>query len=382
MDIRELLEAYKKIDFDAMEDETGLNEEKKPEIKKAEYKEIKPKKPETEKVKGIAEEVNNEEEESIDEDIESFSNKLDNATRDLKDLIKDLQKTNESLEMNEVSDQLVDKALGKAQREVIKGKMIDDKELENKGKKHLKGLKKQAEKREKRKCESLNEFYDVTGMDSIEMELVSFGKGEDEIERFELDGVEFYRLGDEDLQNAVDMCIEEEFFPEWQEQGLSSYNVDSIKYDEEEGKGTVYVGLFWDDLDESLNETKNSYRSFVKDYIEKHPECKDKKVNDIYFDIADAWKENKEADYPLFIFKDNVIKYIKTFLKNKNESLNEDVVAKFDGGKHEIVKCKEGYFNRYNIKEGKARFTTNCVESLPTALRALKKRFPKAEEDK
>ena len=314
MDIRELLEAYKKIDFDAMEDETGLNEEKKPEIKKAEYKEIKPKKPETEKVKGIAEEVNNEEEESIDEDIESFSNKLDNATRDLKDLIKDLQKTNESLEMNEVSDQLVDKALGKAQREVIKGKMTDDKELENKGKKHLKGLKKQAEKREKRKCESLNEFYDVTGMDSIEMELVSFGKGEDEIERFELDGVEFYRLGDEDLQNAVDMCIEEEFFPEWQEQGLSSYNVDSIKYDEEEGKGTVYVGLFWDD--------------------------------------------------------------------DLDESLNEDVVAKFDGGKHEIVKCKEGYFNRYNIKEGKARFTTKCVESLPTALGALKKRFPKAEEDK
>lgn len=216
MNIRELLEAYKKIDFDTMEDETGLNEEKKPEIKKAEYKEIKPKKPETEKVKGIAEEVNNEEEESIDEDIESFSNKLDNATRDLKDLIKDLQKTNESLEMNEVSDELVDKALGKAQREVIKGKMTDDKELENKGKKHLKGLKKQAEKREKRKC----------------------------------------------------------------------------------------------------------------------------------------------------------------------ESLHEDVVAKFDGGKHEIVKCKEGYFNRYNIKEGKARFTTKCVESLPTALGALKKRFPKAEEDK
>ena len=309
MDIRELLEAYKKIDFDAMEDETGLNEEKKPEIKKAEYKEIKPKKPETEKVKGIAEEVNNQEEESIDEDIESFSNKLDNATRDLKDLIKDLQKTNESLEMNEVSDELVDKALGKAQREVIKGKMTQDKELENKGKKHLKGLKKQAEKREKRKNESLNEFYDVTDMDSLEMEIVDFGDG-----RYELDGIEFYREEDEELENAVDICIEEEFFPEWQEQGVSSYNVDSVRFDEEEGRGTAFIGLFRDD------------------------------------------------DF--------------------EESLNEDVVAKFDGGKHEIVKCKEGYFNRYNIKEGKARFTTKCVESLPTALGALKKRFPKAEEDK
>lgn len=104
------------------------------------------------------------------------------------------------------------------------------------------------------------EFYDVTGMDSVEMELVSFGKGEDELERFELDGIEFYKLGDEDLKNAIDICIEEEFLPEWEEQGLSSYNIDSIQYDEESGNGTVYVGLFWDeDLEESLNEAKQFY---------------------------------------------------------------------------------------------------------------------------
>ena len=60
----------------------------------------------------------------------------------------------------------------------------------------------------------------------------------------------------------------------------------------------------------------------------------------------------------------------------------EEVVARFDEGKHEIVKCSNGYYNRYNIKDGKARFTTKCVESLPTALGALKKRFPKAEEVK
>lgn len=64
------------------------------------------------------------------------------------------------------------------------------------------------------------------------------------------------------------------------------------------------------------------------------------------------------------------------------ESLNEEVVAKFNNGKHEIIKCKEGYYNRYNIKNGKARTTTQCVESLPSALNALKKRYPKAEEDK
>ena len=94
------------------------------------------------------------------------------------------------------------------------------------------------------------EFYDVTDMDSIEMELVSFGKGEDELERFELDGIEFYKLGDEDLKGAIEVCIDEEFMPEWEEQGLSSYNVDSIQYDEESGKGTVYVGLFWDGEEE------------------------------------------------------------------------------------------------------------------------------------
>lgn len=77
-------------------------------------------------------------------------------------------------------------------------------------------------------------------------------------------------------------------------------------------------------------------------------------------------KQNKGAGLPL----------------RTDESLNEEVVAKFDNGKHEIVKCDKGYFNRYNIKEGKARFTTKCVESLPTALTALKKRFPKAEEVK
>ena len=58
------------------------------------------------------------------------------------------------------------------------------------------------------------------------------------------------------------------------------------------------------------------------------------------------------------------------------------VVVSYDNGKHEIVKCDKGYFNKYNITEGKARFTTKCVKTLPTAIGALKKRFPDAEEDK
>jgi len=64
----------------------------------------------------------------------------------------------------------------------------------------------------------------------------------------------------------------------------------------------------------------------------------------------------------------------------KSETINEEVVVKFDEGKHEIVHCENGYYNRYNIKEGKAGFTTKCVKKLPTAISALKRRFPQAEE--
>lgn len=60
----------------------------------------------------------------------------------------------------------------------------------------------------------------------------------------------------------------------------------------------------------------------------------------------------------------------------------ENVVVTYDDGKHEIIHTDNGYYNRYNIKDGKARFTTACVKNLPTAIGALKKRFPQAEEDK
>ena len=81
--------------------------------------------------------------------------------------------------------------------------------------------------------------------------------------------------------------------------------------------------------------------------------------------------------------KDTIQKEVEQLIKSFDEALNESVVAKFDNGLHEIVRTADGkYFNRYNIKEGKARFTTRPVNSLPTALGALKKRFPEAEEVK
>ena len=42
------------------------------------------------------------------------------------------------------------------------------------------------------------------------MEIVNFGDG-----RYELDGIEFYLGEDETLENAVDTCIEMEFFLVW-----------------------------------------------------------------------------------------------------------------------------------------------------------------------
>ena len=102
----------------------------------------------------------------------------------------------------------------------------------------------------------LHEFYDVEGLDSVEMTIVSLGM-EDGIETLELDGVQFCRAEDEELSNAIDICIEEEFMPEWEEQGIVSYNVDSVLFDKEDGNGVAYIGLFrGDDLDETVKENK------------------------------------------------------------------------------------------------------------------------------
>lgn len=108
----------------------------------------------------------------------------------------------------------------------------------------------------------LHEFYNVEGLDSIDMTIVSLGM-EDGIETLELDGVQFCRAEDEELSNAIDICIEEEFMPEWKEQGIVSYNVDSVLFDKEDGNGVAYVGLFrGDDLDESADKAEELKKIF------------------------------------------------------------------------------------------------------------------------
>lgn len=60
---------------------------------------------------------------------------------------------------------------------------------------------------------------------------------------YELDGVQFYKGEDEELQNAVEVCIDEEYLPDWQTDEITGYFVQSFEYDEESGTGEVEVVL-------------------------------------------------------------------------------------------------------------------------------------------
>lgn len=122
-------------------------------------------------------------------------------------------------------------------------------------------------------------------------------------------------------------------------------------------------------------------------------ESKSREMNEISLELADEVSAKRQMDVlkaelsgdeeALEQAEKKANKNIELAKKwKKAKGINEEVVAKYDEGKHEIVKCDKGYYNRYNIKEGKATFTSKCVESLPTAITALKRRFPQAEEVK
>lgn len=63
---------------------------------------------------------------------------------------------------------------------------------------------------------------------------------------YELDGVQFYKGEDESLQNAVEICIDEDYLNKWIEESddaISGYFINSLEYDEEYRRGTVEVVL-------------------------------------------------------------------------------------------------------------------------------------------
>lgn len=85
----------------------------------------------------------------------------------------------------------------------------------------------------------LNEFYPVEAGESLNMSLTLMGTNKDGSKTFQLDGIEFVQGIDEDLQNAIEVCLDEEFLPEWD--NISSYTIEYIDYVDGEDDG--YVGV-------------------------------------------------------------------------------------------------------------------------------------------
>ena len=136
------------------------------------------------------------------------------------------------------------------------------------------------------------------------------------------------------------------------------------------------LSKYYADKNESLNEISLESAKAVNDKRQFNSLKADLKAN-----MTNSEDDREEAD-KLADKSTKSNKLLQRWKKAKGiEESAQVVVATFDEGLHEIVKCDKGYFNRYNIKDGKARFTTKCVESLPTAVGALKRRFPNASED-
>lgn len=87
------------------------------------------------------------------------------------------------------------------------------------------------------------EFYDVKSGDNLNMLLEYMGV-QDGSKLFELDGIQFYQAEGEDLDNAIDICIEEEFMPHWSnENNIENYYIENIDYVEGDDSGYVQISV-------------------------------------------------------------------------------------------------------------------------------------------
>ena len=132
---------------------------------------------------------------------------------------------------------------------------------------------------------------------------------------------------------------------------------------------------------ESLNEISAETASITNTFrnIDAHTKDAKAKQTGDPADKAAAEKANKKAAKNNELYK----KWKKA--KGIQESKKSNVVAVFteNNNTHEIVRNSKGNYNiRYNVVEGKARFTKAGVKSLPVAVDSLKKRFPEAKEVK
>ena len=132
---------------------------------------------------------------------------------------------------------------------------------------------------------------------------------------------------------------------------------------------------------ESLNEISAETASITNTFrnIDAHTKNAKAKQTGDPADKAAAEKANKKAAKNNELYK----KWKKA--KGLEESKKSNIVAVFteNNNTHEIVRNSKGNYNiRYNVVEGKARFTKAGVKSLPVAVDSLKKRFPEAKEVK
>ena len=132
---------------------------------------------------------------------------------------------------------------------------------------------------------------------------------------------------------------------------------------------------------ESLNEISAETASITNTFrnIDAHTKDAKAKQTGDPADKAAAEKANKKAAKNNELYK----KWKKA--KGIQESKKSNIVAVFteNNNTHEIVRNSKGNYNiRYNVVEGKARFTKAGVKSLPVAVDSLKKRFPEAKEVK
>ena len=77
--------------------------------------------------------------------------------------------------------------------------------------------------------------------ETIRLDLYRLGSPD----RYELDGIQFYLGEDEELENGIQICIDEEFLPDWQEQNeeIIGYSLQYFELDEETGDGYVDIIL-------------------------------------------------------------------------------------------------------------------------------------------
>ena len=78
--------------------------------------------------------------------------------------------------------------------------------------------------------------------ETIRLDLYRLGSPD----RYELDGIQFYLGEDEELENGIQICIDEEFLPDWQEQNeeITGYSLQYFEIGQELHFGFLAIHVY------------------------------------------------------------------------------------------------------------------------------------------